>query len=142
MTAPAIRLAPDAETHERIVAWENLARANARATFGPAVLLALCAQLRSARMAAHVAESALAALEVENDELSEQLPDLMEFARRVVRRTLSGLSPQASGPPARVDGYLAALSDAAHAIDSALRRIEPGTPHAGEPGDRMLEVAP
>lgn len=73
MTAPAILLAPDPEMHARIVAWETLARTNPKATFGPAVLLAVTAELRNARMAAHLIEAGLQRCEVENDELAEQL---------------------------------------------------------------------
>lgn len=94
MTAPAILLAPDPETHAKIVAWEQLARVSPKASFGPSVLLTITAELRNARMAAHICgeglealrevvnalmtkierlEGALQALEVENDELAEQL---------------------------------------------------------------------
>lgn len=140
MTAPAILLAPDPETHARIVAWEQLARTNPKATFGPSVLLAVTAELRNARMAAHIChqrvdhvaqrlealaakierlEGAQRAQELENDELAEQLRRARKDAMDTVLRAIGRLLPHEDEPGEGAAGYRGACHDVSLALFEA-----------------------
>lgn len=158
MTAPAILLAPDPETHEHIVALETLAKLKPKTYFGADSLLLVLAELRNARMAAHLIEAGLQRCEVENDELAEQLKREKSMMRRMLIQGLithplpwqlevdwdasveSASGRVYAGEQAECEAIIAQ----AVAIERQLADPEPPQdsaepPHAGEPG-RAAEV--